>query len=106
MPSAASAARRLRPDDSKNARTASSSQDGAFATSTTTRAPASACASPSPVTVLTPNDGDAATTSYPCRRRFVTTFFPTSPLPPMTTIFIAAFLLRPLPANDPAQPPL
>ena len=27
---------------------------------------ASACASPSPVTVLTPNDGDAATTSWPC----------------------------------------
>ena len=47
------------------------------------------CASPSPVTVLTPDEGDAATTSWPRWRRFATTFFPMSPLPPMTTIFMA-----------------
>src|ERR1700748_1652795 len=38
--------------------------------------------------VLTPDDGDAAITSWPCSRRFFTTFFPISPLPPMTTIFM------------------
>ena len=77
--SRASAARRLRPDVSKNSRTALSSKDGEFATSTTTWAPASASARPSPVMVLTPELGDAATTSWPVRRSLFTTFDPIRP---------------------------
>src|SRR5262249_54058454 len=91
-PAARSAARRLRVEVSKNAITAASSHDGAFVTSMTTFAPASAWASPSPVRLLTPDDGDAATTSWPCRRRMVTSFFPMSPVPPMTTIFMTNLL--------------
>src|SRR5262245_59259108 len=91
-PAARSAASRLRVEVSKNAITAASSHDGEFVTSTTTFAPASAWASPSPVRLLTPDDGDAATTSWPCRRRMVTSFFPMSPLPPITTIFMPGLL--------------
>src|SRR5262245_44254427 len=87
-PAAASAARRLRPEVSKNSSTALSSHEGAFATSTTTRAPVSASASPSPVTALTPVEGEAATTSCPRSPRSFTSFFPMSPLPPITTIFM------------------
>src|SRR5262249_17885106 len=42
--------------------------------------------------LLTPDDGDAATTSWPCRRRMVTSFFPMSPLPPITTTFMTNLL--------------
>src|SRR5215468_10470778 len=99
-PAARSAASRLRVEVSKNASTAASSHDGEFVTSTTTFAPASAWASPSPVRLLTPDDGDAATTSWPCRRRMVTSFFPMSPLPPITTTFMFVLLVcRP---SDPA----
>src|SRR5262249_21676984 len=87
-PAAASAASRLRVDLSKNSITAASSQDGEFVTSTTTFAPARAPARPSPVTVLTPEEGDAATTSWPFLRRLSTSFLPISPLPPITTIFM------------------
>jgi hypothetical protein len=59
----ASAARRLPVDVSKNFMTAASSNDGELDTSTTTAAPLTASASPSPVIVLTPESGDAATTS-------------------------------------------
>jgi hypothetical protein len=48
---------------------------------------------PSPVRVLTPEEGDAATTSWPCSRRFFTSFFPMSLLPPITTIFMAYLLV-------------
>jgi hypothetical protein len=43
---------------------------------------------PSPVRVLTPELGDAATASCPCWRNLVTSFEPMSPLPPITTIFM------------------
>src|SRR5262245_13918225 len=92
-PAARSAASRLSVEVSKNASTAASSHDGEFVTSTTTFAPASAWASPSPVRLLTPDDGDAAMTSWPCRRRMVTSFFPMSPLPPITTIFMLDLLV-------------
>src|SRR6516165_10497522 len=91
-PAARSAASRLRVEVSKNASTAASSHDGEFVTSTTTFAPASAWASPSPVRLLTPDDGDAATISWPCWRRMVTSFFPMSPLPPITMIFMPGLL--------------
>src|SRR5581483_1946567 len=84
-----SAAVRLRPDFSKNVIAASSSKEGEFATSTTTFAPASASVKPSPVTVLTPELGDAATTSCPLLRSRAVSFVPMSPLPPIITIFIA-----------------
>src|SRR5436190_5337070 len=78
---------------SKNSNTALSSHEGAFETSTTTCAPASAAASPSPVTELMPREGDAATTSWPCCRRLLTSLVPMSPVPPMMTIFILLFLV-------------
>src|SRR5262245_31184329 len=87
-PAAASAASRLRVDVWKNSSTAASSHDGEFVTSTTTFAPASTPDSPSPVRVLTPDDGDAGTASWPRSRRMGTSFFPMRPLPPITTIFM------------------
>ena len=72
----------------KNSSTAASSNDGEFDTSTTTDAPCSASASPSPVMVLTPVLGAAASGSWPCSRSRSTTFAPSRPVPPMTTIFI------------------
>src|SRR5262245_15479989 len=95
-PAAASAASRLRVDFSKNSSTSASPQDGAFDTSTTTAAPASAPASPSPVRALTPEEGDAGTASWPCWRRIGTSFFPMSPLPPITTIFMLISLEKKL----------
>src|SRR5215831_20627771 len=68
--------------------TALSSNEGEFATSTTTWAPATASATPCPVTVLTPESGDAATSSWPFCRSLLTTFRPMRPVPPMTTIFM------------------
>src|SRR5262245_27151792 len=91
-PAAASAARMLRVDVSKNSSTALSSHDGEFVTSTTTSAPASASPSPSPVMVLTPDEGEADTASWPRPRRRGISFFPMSPLPPITTIFMAGLL--------------
>src|SRR6476646_4656833 len=79
---------RLRVDVSKNFSTAESSQDGEFDTSTTTETPFSTSASPSPVRVLTPVLGAAATASCPCSRSLLTSFDPMSPVPPITTIFI------------------
>ena len=58
-----------------------SSNDGEFARSIATCAPASASAKPSPVMVLTPEFGDAATTSCPLLRCLSTVFDPMSPLP-------------------------
>src|SRR5215211_5790631 len=63
-PAAASAARRLRPEVSKNSSTALSSNEGELAKSITTCAPAMASLSPSPVMVLMPLLGEAATTSW------------------------------------------
>src|SRR5204863_3647936 len=56
-------------------------------------APASAAASPSPVTELMPREGDAATTSWPCCRRLLTSLVPIKPVPPMMTIFIVLLLV-------------
>src|SRR5438876_7707980 len=53
-PAAASAARRLRPEVSKNSSTALSSNDGELVRSITTCAPAMASLRPSPVMLLTP----------------------------------------------------
>src|SRR5215468_568453 len=87
---ACSAASRLRVEVSKNAITAASSHDGEFVTSTTTLAPASAWASPSPVRLLTPEEGEADTASWPRSRGI--SFLPMSPLPPITTIFMTGLL--------------
>src|SRR5262245_9002006 len=87
-PAAASAVRRLRPDVSKNSSTALSSNEGELARSITTCAPATASLTPSPVMVLTPLLGDAATISWPPRRRMATVFEPIRPVPPITTIFM------------------
>src|SRR6266550_2330575 len=87
-PAAASAARRLRPEVSKNSSTALSSNEGELARSITTCVPAMASLSPSPVMLLTPLLGEAATTSWPPWRRMATVFEPISPVPPMTTIFM------------------
>src|SRR5262249_4453619 len=89
---AASAASMLRVDFSKNSRTALSSNEGEFVTSTTTSAPASASASPSPVTVLTPEEGEADTAACPAPRSRRISFLPMSPLPPITTIFMPGLL--------------
>jgi hypothetical protein len=75
-------------DVSKNFITAASSKEGEFDTSTTTEAPFSTSASPSPVSVLTPVLGAAATASCPCSRSLLTSFDPMSPVPPITTIFM------------------
>src|SRR5262245_18435047 len=91
-PVAASAARRLRPEVSKNSSTALSSNEGELARSITTCAPAMAASSPSPVMLLTPLLGEAAMTSWPAWRRIGTVFEPIRPVPPMTTIFIAKLL--------------
>jgi hypothetical protein len=45
--------------------------------------------SPSPVMLLIPPVGEAATTSWRPWRRMATLFEPIRPVPPMTTIFIA-----------------
>src|SRR5262245_16308580 len=82
----------LRVDVSKNSRTALSSNEGEFVTSTTTSAPASASASPSPVRVLTPEEGEADTASCLAPRSRGISFLPMSPLPPITTIFMADLL--------------
>src|SRR5262245_3427528 len=68
--------------------TAASSQEGELDTSTTTEAPFSTSARPSPVRVFTPVLGAAATASCPCSRSLLTSFDPTSPVPPITTIFM------------------
>src|SRR5882724_559209 len=44
--------------------------------------------------VLTPEVGDAATTSWPSSRSLFTSFVPMSPLPPITTIFMLNLLVR------------
>src|SRR5262245_42813794 len=92
-PAAASAARMLRLHVPNNSSTALSSHDGAFVTSTTTSAPASASARPAPVMVLTPDEGAAATASWPRSRRRGISFFPMSPVPPITTIFMLDLLV-------------
>jgi hypothetical protein len=75
---------------------------------TTTEAPFSASESPSPVRVLTPELGDAATTSCRCSLSFLTSFDPMSPVPPITTIFNdfhgCPFVLKPDNAKLPAIP--
>src|SRR5215813_13342202 len=87
-PAAASAARRLRPEVSKNSSTALSSNEGELARSIATCAPAMASLSPSPVMVLTPVFGAAAIASCPFCFTFSTTFDPIKPVPPITTIFM------------------
>src|ERR1700747_2339623 len=89
---------RLRVDVSKNFSPPESSQDGEFYTSTTTEPPFSTSASPSPVTVLTPVLGAAATASCPCSRSLLTSFDPMSPVPPITTSFMI-FLLHSSPRH-------
>src|SRR5882672_182961 len=93
-PAAASAARRLRPEVSKNSNTALASNEGELARSITTCVPAMAPLRPSPVMVLTPVLGEAATTSWPPWRRMATVLEPIRPVPPITTIFIANLLVR------------
>src|SRR5262244_261509 len=95
-PAAASAARRLRPEVSKNSSTALSSNEGELARSITTCVPTMASLRPSPVIVLTPVLGEAATTSWPAWCRMATVFEPIRPVPPMTTIFMP---IPPAPAN-------
>ena len=75
-------------DVPKNSMTSSSANDGEFDRSMTTSAPRMASARPSPVRVLTPEFGDAGTTSWPCASSLPATFEPISPLAPMTTILM------------------
>src|SRR6266851_7613246 len=93
-PAAVSAARRLRPEVSKNPSTALSSNEGELARSITTCVPAMASLRPSPVRLLTPVLGEAATTSWPRWRRIATVFEPIRPVPPIATIFIVYLLVR------------
>src|SRR6516164_5940991 len=79
-------------DVSKNSRTALSSNEGEFVTSTTTSAPVSAPDSPSPVRELTPEEGEADTASWPRSRSRGISFLPMRPLPPITTIFMPGLL--------------
>src|SRR3569623_3353325 len=87
MPSSRVASSAMPPTTSKKAIAALCSKDGELATSTTTCVPAKALASPSPVTVLTPVDGEAGRTSWPRWRSRATTREPMRPEPPITTIF-------------------
>src|SRR5262249_2383753 len=68
------AARRLRPEVSKNSSTALSSNEGELARSITSCAPAMASLSPSPVMLLIPLLGEAAPVPLPAclshRRQF------------------------------------
>src|SRR5262245_499796 len=89
-PAAASAGSRWRSDVSKKSSTARSSNEGELARSITTCVPAMASVSPSPVMVLTPVWGEAATTSWPPWRSMGTVFEPIRPVPPMTTIFMVS----------------
>src|SRR5262249_48952824 len=57
--------------------------------------PFRAFASPSPVTLLTPELGAAATPSCPCSRSLLTSFDPMSPVPPITRIFMILLSFRP-----------
>src|SRR5262249_39515086 len=82
----------LRVDVWKNSSTALSSHGGEFATATPSSAPACASASPSPLMVLTPDEGEADTASWPRPRSRGISFFPMSPLPPITTIFMLDLL--------------
>src|SRR5204862_2346042 len=84
--------RRLRPEVSKNSSTALSSNERELARSITTCVPAMASLRPSPVMLLTPVFGEAATTSWPRWRRMGTVFEPIRPVPPITTIFIPNLL--------------
>jgi hypothetical protein len=92
----------LRPDVSKNFSTAFSSNDGELVRSITTCAPAMAALRPSPVILLTPLLGEAATTSWPPWRRMGTVFEPIRPVPPITTIFMVC--PRSQPQNRPENP--
>src|SRR6516165_9940718 len=65
-----------------------------------TCAPARASLSPSPVMVLTPLLGEAATTSWPRWRRMATVFEPIRPVPPMTMIFM---VYSPLSTTEPLR---
>src|SRR5262252_1726969 len=91
-PAVRSAARRLRPEVSKNSSTALSSNEGELARSITTCVPVMASLRPWPLMVLTPVLGEAATTSWPLWRRMGAVFDPIRPVPPMTTIFMFRFL--------------
>src|SRR5262249_8218032 len=98
MPAAFAAASKLVVDFVKNSIAGSSSNEGELDTSTTTSAPVRASARPSPVIVLTPVLGDAATASSPWSLSLSTTFAPRTPVPPITTIFMA-FLSESLPGR-------
>jgi hypothetical protein len=87
-PVATSAERRLRPEVSKSSITALSSSESELARSITTVVSTMASLSPSPVMVLTPLWGEAATTLWPSWRRTTTVFDPIRPVPPITTIFM------------------
>src|ERR1700757_3292817 len=88
MPAAFAAAFKLVVDVVKNSMAGSSSNEGELDTSTTTSALVRASARPSPVSVLTPVLGEAATTSSPWSLSLSTTFDPRTPVPPITTIFM------------------
>src|SRR5271156_331616 len=89
IPAPFAAATKFVVDFVKNSITGSSSNEGALDTSTTTSAPVRASARPSPVRVLTPLRGEAATASWPRSLSLCTTFDPRTPAPPITTIFMA-----------------
>src|ERR1700677_86935 len=89
-PAAFAAASKFVVDLLKNSIAGSSSNEGGLDTSTTTSAPVRASARPSPVSVLTPVPGEAATASAAWALSLSTTFDPRIPVPPITTIFMAS----------------
>src|ERR1700730_1153846 len=93
-PGAASGARMLRPEGAQNSTNALASNEGELARQITTCVPDMAPLRPSPVMVLTPVLGEAATTSWPPWRRMATVLEPIRPVPPITTISIANLLVR------------
>src|SRR5215469_6663367 len=73
-----------------------SSKVGEFVRLTTTSAPSTASGRPSVLSRSRPVDGDCGAAWCPYAFRILTTCDPTSPVPPMTAIFIslASFALR------------
>ncbi|MNG29097.1 hypothetical protein D3C84_1144670 [compost metagenome] len=94
MPLTFSAANRFFPAVSKKCKAAWSSNEGELATSTTTSALFNASSNPAPLMTLTPVLGDAARVSCPSACRFLHSWLPIRPVPPMTTIFMVGCPLR------------
>ena len=72
--------------DLEEFKTALSSKEGEFVTTTTTSAPTRASARPAPVNEFTPVEGEAGAASWRRARRLGMSCFPMRPVPPMTIV--------------------